>query len=489
MPDRGQTEPPPSDATEAEDFVFHLARGSELLKQDRVHDAKQEIERALSHQPSDPKGQDLLGVVYFRLGLYPRAIVIYEALVRAHPEALEPRVNLALCYLKTGQAPEARAELERVVEHNPRHTRAWGYLGLAYQRLGDPERAAHAFESGGYTQMARRIAEVQAPRRTDSLRPGDARFSITDLAAPEPRRSAPPEADEELGRAARSAYAALEADGEGFRADPGQRGSAPPSRRPSGTWTATEPGRPTSPVGSAPSTRVPALPKPPADLVAAEPRARGPEAAEAMLRERLVVFPREGTIALDSQGNALVQSEGAFIARLDRVVSLAFAGGLPGLSTIVPRARGRELPEAIGSTSPLYELEGRGALIFAPRQGCRLRVVELSPSSPLYLRESVLVGLEPQVAYEHGRLPLGEGESVLLLLLRGPGVAILELPDGARAVELAPSRPLTVRGSAVLGWCGRAIPRALGLAEAAHFPERGMTTLSGEGLVLLESLL
>src|SRR5271169_1032332 len=85
-----------------EDFLFHLYRGSEMLQDNRVHDAKAELEQALSLQPSDPKGQDLLAIVYFRLGLYPRAISIYERLIQLHPEATTPRINLALCYLKTG---------------------------------------------------------------------------------------------------------------------------------------------------------------------------------------------------------------------------------------------------------------------------------------------------------------------------------------------------------------------------------------------------
>src|SRR5262249_14554033 len=63
-----------------EDFLFHLYRGSELLQDNRVHEAKEELEQALTLQPRDPKGQDLLAVVYFRIGHYPRAIQIYEQL-------------------------------------------------------------------------------------------------------------------------------------------------------------------------------------------------------------------------------------------------------------------------------------------------------------------------------------------------------------------------------------------------------------------------
>src|SRR5438094_9642090 len=85
-----------------EDFLFHLYRGSELLQDNRVHEAKEELEHALMLQPSDSKGQDLLAAVYFRLGVFPRAITIYENLSRAFPRDLSLKINLALCFLKTG---------------------------------------------------------------------------------------------------------------------------------------------------------------------------------------------------------------------------------------------------------------------------------------------------------------------------------------------------------------------------------------------------
>src|SRR5215510_717374 len=82
-----------------EDFLFHLYRGSELLQENRVIEAKEELEYALLLQPQDPKGQDLLGAVYFRLGLYPRAITIFENLERQFPRDMSLKMNLALCYL------------------------------------------------------------------------------------------------------------------------------------------------------------------------------------------------------------------------------------------------------------------------------------------------------------------------------------------------------------------------------------------------------
>src|ERR1700685_2341185 len=86
-----------------EDLLFHLYRGSELLQENRVLEAKEELEFALTMQPLEPKGQDLLGTVYFRLGLSPRAIQIYENLVAQFPRDSSVKINLALAYLKTGQ--------------------------------------------------------------------------------------------------------------------------------------------------------------------------------------------------------------------------------------------------------------------------------------------------------------------------------------------------------------------------------------------------
>lgn len=141
-----------------EDFLFHLYRGSELLQDNRVHEAKEELERAIHLQPRDSKGQDLLAVVYFRLGLYPRAIQIYEQLRRRNTSDTALLLNLALCYLKTGQPQNARRDLEQLLALNPNHSRAWGYLGLACERLGDLAQAERAFAQGGHQQMARRIA-------------------------------------------------------------------------------------------------------------------------------------------------------------------------------------------------------------------------------------------------------------------------------------------------------------------------------------------
>lgn len=184
-----------------EDFLFHLYRGSELLQDNRVHEAKEELERALHLQPTDSKGQDLLAVVYFRLGMYARAIHTYEQLRRTNGNDGALLLNLALCYLKTGQPQLARRDLERLLELNPGHTRAWGYLGLASERLGDLARAERAFAEGGHHQMAERIAA----RRKEQASEAPPRVT-----APPPEGVVMP-VPAEIREAARVAYQELDA--------------------------------------------------------------------------------------------------------------------------------------------------------------------------------------------------------------------------------------------------------------------------------------
>ncbi|MFS8068697.1 MAG: tetratricopeptide repeat protein [Byssovorax sp.] len=521
MAERDDRRPPSSRDVAGEDFLFHLYRGSELLQDNRVHDAKAELEHALSLQPSDPKGQDLLGIVYFRLGLYPRAIAIFERLIQLHPEALEPRINLALSYLKTGQPSQARFELERVVERNPAHSRAWGYLGLAFQRLGDYERAGHAFSAGGHDGMARRLVELAlAAAASLSLRP------------PSPPAPAPEEAQE----VAAAALADAENEVTTFRQSEierlrGQRASqhdtvaAPPmpsnapsmnlpplalSRQPTGTWAAVEAGHEpiapppprmpqingptTTPFGPEPSlaalNAVASLRPHNAHFAAGPPSgparssSTGPRRASVVARESLLVFPRDLRIGLHTSGVVLVQATSGFAARLESVRSLSYAAGY-GTSQLLRRTRGRTGDAPLGGPlSPIVEITGKGEIVLGPARGQRLEPI-LIEDEPFYLREDALVGLETSVAYENGSIAVGDGEAIGMVQLRGPGAVVAQLPEGTTALEIIEARATAVRAVLVLGWIGRLLPRAL-LTSEAPAGARGFVSFTGEGLVLVD---
>ena len=498
----------------AEDFLFHLYRGSELLQDDRVHEAKQELEQALSLQPRDAKGQDLLAIVYFRLGLYPRAISIFEGLIAQHPDATTPRINLALCYLKTGQPARARTELEQVIRTDPSHSRAWGYLGLSFQRMGDVERAVAAFQAGGHHQMARRLLPSPQPQAASNRQLSDGER-------------------ETLSRVGGEAFVELER-AQPFRTEIGSLSSA----RVSGTWAATEPGRsvpgelrqsvppseddsvliqaarldvsrtvtPEAADQEIPSLREsrragelldsrPPLTASPNSGVPQSPTARSrpldeqrssapPQPALEFAREQLLVFPRDHSTSLHASGCVLIQGTGELAVRFDSVRAMSFARGVT-TKPLPKKLRGRDGEEPLGSVaSPLMMVEGAGQFVLGPPAGTRLTPVKLS-GEPLCIREAALIALDGAVVYENARLPGGDGDFVSMVQLRGTGTVTLALPIQTVSFELGEERTVSVRIHSVLGWTGKIVPRAV-LPSESPAKTRGLVALSGEGMVLVD---
>jgi len=346
-----------------EDFLFHLYRGSELLQDNRVLEAKSELEHALTLQPRDPKGQDLLAVVYFRIGLYPHAIHIYEDLLRENPRDHALRINLALCYLKTGQSQVAREQLETVVQANPSHKRAWGYLGLAFERLGDIDKAVHAFERGSHMQMAKRLLERGA-RATVVADGGGSAENVAVRAA------------------AKAAFEELDAGELSFSL----ASQDPHPSSESGQWTATEPGA-ASPRASTMPSLPSSLPPPRKKhdtldfgIEGTEPSVRtqrglgSPRPIGDVARSARFQLPQEGVATVES-GLVLVRThaQGAgrpFAVRLEAI--RAYTGDV-STDVMQRQARGQVANETFGGVgTPIVSATGEGHLVLGPRPAHRL---------------------------------------------------------------------------------------------------------------------
>ncbi len=523
---RPRASAPPSETGRdiaGEDFLFHLYRGSELLQDSRVHEAKEELEQALHLQPRDPKGQDLLAVVYFRLGLYPRAIQIYESL-KTETDQPSLRINLALCYLKTGQAAAARMELEDVVRGSPEHRRAWGYLGLAYERLGDLEKAEGAFSRGGHTSMAKKIAD----RRGASI-------------PQEMEESVDPAESTAIRAAAAEAFQELDAGELSFAlAEPAT------SRRDQGTWRAIEHGqvaRTVARISDLPprSVNLPAtVTAPPAPLAEAlriesmvgvrgmphfvqhaegpvftemtAPRSSpplmishptsAPPTAEIPLLSELARGVRIGargalgeTLSVDASGLVVLRlrsplspgeertEEAAqeFAVRFDAL--RAYTGAFQTTS-LERRGRGASPSETFGGiATPLLSVRGEGDLIFGPRPSRQLNVCILRDDI-LFLREDTIVLFDLALAYENGRLPRTDEEPLPMVQLRGSGAVAFDVIERLRTIDVTTARPATIRGQSVVGWMGRILPRAVPVAEAPA-GQRGLLAFAGEGTIFM----
>jgi Tfp pilus assembly protein PilF len=75
-------------------------------------------------------------------------------------------VARALSYLAVGDAKSAAADLDEAVQMQPLNLQAWASRGLAYERLGQKEKAA-----GSYAK-ALNINEKYEPARTGFARVG-----------------------------------------------------------------------------------------------------------------------------------------------------------------------------------------------------------------------------------------------------------------------------------------------------------------------------
>jgi uncharacterized protein (AIM24 family) len=480
-----------------EDFLFHLYRGSELLQENRVLEAKEELEFALTMQPSDPKGQDLLGAVYFRLGHYPRAIQIYEALEQGFPNDASIKVNLALSYLKTGQPEAARRTLQDATRLNPEHRRAWGYLGLALQKLGELEQAQVAFERGGHPMMARRVTErrqrvtmpapagggagidegVRSVAETafSELDAGELRFALAEQGTPSAGDS--PWHTTEPGDLAKAAT--------------GQGRTQPPPPpvlmgRPSPHDLVTVPPAPHAVSPAAVSTRlVPPPPDAPPPLSLPSP------AGERHVAPSLFAEATQAPVALHARGVLLVRTtdDQAFAAKLE---SLRVVVGTAVTRVLHRRLRDADTHDVLGGIgSPIVRVSGTTQLVLGARTGHALVPIALQDELA-FIREEALLGFELRLAYENGRLALdapGEGgraagEGAHVVQLRGTGAVVLELAGELASVPCTPGHPLLVRREWIVGWLGRLVPHASPPAESPS-GQRGLIAFSGEGTVLV----
>jgi uncharacterized protein (AIM24 family) len=475
-----------------EDFLFHLYRGSELLQENRVHEAKEELESALTMQPSDPKGQDLLAAVYFRLGMYPRAIQIYEGLEVAFPNDVSIKVNLALGYLKTGQPDPARRVLQEAVRIQPEHKRAWGYLGLALQKVGDLEAAQIAFERGGHAMMAKRMNE----RR------------------PRPGSIPPPSSalDEGVRSVAETAFSELDAGELKFAlAEPGRSTKAgdadwhtlelgeaakvprsvPPPAISVGASLARETVHETKTVPPPSiSTRLVPPPMPgPEETPATPPDAPAPGPESTVVPSLL--GPVEGpTVTLHASGVVLVRLSGE-IAVGTRLDALRVVAGTITSRVLHRRTNGSDTAEVLGGIgSPFVRVSGDAQVVLGPRPAHRLVALTLDDELA-FVREESLLAFEMGLAYENGRLaldPPGEGprsgETAHVAQLRGRGALVVEVSSNLASLPCVSGTPLLVRREWIVAWLGRMLPRALPPTESPS-GQRGLVSFSGNGTVLV----
>lgn len=428
-----------------EDFLFHLSRGSELLMQNRVVEAKEELEKALETRPTDAQGQDLLAGVYFRLGVYPTAIRLWRTLLAEFPDDPILRVNLGLALFKTGQPEDARDHLERALAMDPDHERAWGYLGLTLWRLGKLDEAKQAFLRGGQLSMASRMEEESSAGTVPAPPPDPpvvAKTATTD-AQVSAMRTAAGEAERRLG--ASRVELSLE---------------APRALKGAGAWTVVETGADAIPRRS-PSRPLLAI---------------SPPALSAMAEGWTVELPQDTPLAVGADGELLVQSDGAIHARLS---GLRAVRGPLKTEPVARRFRARDESSMLGDDDPILRWQGPVAAVVAPSERVRYHALRIA-GSLLYVREELVHAFDDRIGFESGRLPLA-GQPALLLSFHGEGTVVLRLARRPSGLEVREGDEVHVDPTALVGWTGRLFPSEV----PAPNPRSAPLAFRGQGIVLV----
>jgi hypothetical protein len=445
-PQQGESAPGASE----QDFLHHLYRGSELLAEDRLEEAKQELDQALQLQPQDAKSQDLLAGVHFRLGGHDRAIEIWSRLVEAYPKNAALRINLGLAQFKAHQTEAALGQFHAALRLEPGHERGWGYLGLVHWRLGQMQQARDAFLRGGQATMARRMQDALAssPEQAGDV-PSDPERALSEQDASQAAlRSAADEAIEQ------------------FDGDDLPLSVAHDEQATQGQWSPVEPGQEPVPQGGAelPSWGGATTPLPLATLV---------QKWAVPLSERapLVVGP-EGELFVHGQRDVYV-----------RIAGLRAVGGDLRTSPVRRRMRGSELDESLGGDNPIFRWHGPTTAVIAAPEGVSFTAFDLGHEDLLYVREEFLWAFDDRVGFESGRLPLA-GKTVVLTQLFGTGSVVLSLPARPKALSVQDGQEVRVEPDALIGWTGRLFPDTT-TGTAPYALGAPPLAFRGEGTVLV----
>ena len=110
-----------------------------------------------------------LGMAYMEMGLYDEAIGEFQVAAKGGPMELKCLEMIALCYLEKNEPTAAARELTRALElpgHGPEETISLRYhLGMAYERLGNLEKALQHFEevsllNASFLKVSTKIREL-----------------------------------------------------------------------------------------------------------------------------------------------------------------------------------------------------------------------------------------------------------------------------------------------------------------------------------------
>ncbi|NOZ85614.1 MAG: tetratricopeptide repeat protein [Deltaproteobacteria bacterium] len=519
----------------SDDFLLHLYKGEEALREGSLDDAKDYLEQAFRLKPDHEQTLSLLGLAYYRLGHYYRVSQVYRRLVNLNPGDPVLRLNHALGLIKLDRLDEAEKELEACLELSPDNARAHSLLGLLCSRTSRYEEAARHFRAAGQQDMVKEVEsraqkeknggiglvkELDVDDVDGSSEPvvgykeaGGGTWGWRDEdrvaaemkvnpATVEPPVGNPEEApfveilplQGEEGNNSKSDEKDENNENDGIQGDAGQENIAV---NPDGVEAGFE--------------------------LAGISRQSGAELeqfenSDEQLEEQFDAAKRQdikredATFSNDvlepvdgSQDISRTELQGAKIFRTVKpgVLLVSLLKDRPGdesrsvylrrskiialwgkvdLKEEMARKRGAKLDHVLGGNRPLVRAEGNGMVLASVSQS-RILLHEVH-NKALYLREELILGFDSGFAFEGGSLSgKGIAPDLPLLTLSGTGTAAIA-DIGLVWANVSNDRDVTVRWDRLAGWDGDLIPTVINLSIDDMKPVPAVL-FSGTGRVLV----
>ena len=151
--------------------TYHINRGTIARHQDRLSDARSELQAAVRVDPGSSVAQLELGRTYAAEGRLDDALSAYLVSAEADPQNIDTQLALGQGYLVQKQYAPAETAFQAVLAENPERADALTGLGEACFHQGKKQAARQSFEQAirRYLLKGRRDLAKQVKEKADAL--------------------------------------------------------------------------------------------------------------------------------------------------------------------------------------------------------------------------------------------------------------------------------------------------------------------------------